>query len=114
MDRNSTLGLIALESPQSTWLFDEVRHCFRRATKAPCRGDGSTQWRSYDHLVIDDTAGIFLVFLDATGTRVLRSRGQISQRTRLGSNRAVEVADGGVLTVTEQSSSSRRSRLVVV
>jgi hypothetical protein len=104
-------SVIVVEAPDSTWLFDAAAHCFRHVTKAPSSGDGAEEWRSYDHLVIDDTAGIFLVFLNASGTRVLRSRGKVSQRDCLGDFGAVEAADGEASSIAEQSRSPR-SRLV--
>ena len=94
MESNPTLPMIVVESPQSTWLFDEVRHRFRHVTKASRSGDSLAEWRSYDHLVIDNTAGIFLVFLDARRTALLRSRGLVSRREYHRDNSAIEVADG--------------------
>jgi alpha-amylase/alpha-mannosidase (GH57 family) len=64
-----------IESCHSIWLFDEANHRFRRMVK----GLGSeatiaTDWRAYDHLVVEEHSDAFLVFLDDSGTRLLRSR----------------------------------------
>jgi hypothetical protein len=66
---------LVVESCHSVWLFDEENRRFRRMVK----GLGpdvtvATDWRPYDHLVIDEQSDAFLVFLDENGTRLLRSR----------------------------------------
>jgi len=66
---------LVVESCHSVWLFDEENRRFRRMVK----GLGpdvtvATDWRPYDHLVIDEQTDAFLVFLDENGTRLLRSR----------------------------------------
>lgn len=66
---------LVIESCHSVWLFDESNHRFRRMVK----GLGSeatiaTDWRLYDHLVVEEHSDAFLVFLDDSGTRLLRSR----------------------------------------
>lgn len=67
-------GFLVLESCHSTWLFDTVNHRFRRVLKGSL-GDTSvsTEWRSYHRLVLHPDSDAFVVFLDASGTRLLRS-----------------------------------------
>jgi hypothetical protein len=65
---------LVLESCHSTWLFDTAEHRFCRVLKGP-RLDSSvaTEWRHYDRLVLHPNSDAFVVFLDASGTRLLRS-----------------------------------------
>jgi hypothetical protein len=65
---------VVLESCHSTWLFDPVEHRFCRVLKGPrMTASVATQWRPYDHLVLHPESDAFVVFLDASGTRLLRS-----------------------------------------
>lgn len=65
---------IVLESCHSTWLFDPAAHRFSRVLKGPRMGSSvATQWRAYDHLVVHPDSDAFVVFLDSSGTRLLRS-----------------------------------------
>jgi hypothetical protein len=65
---------LVLESCHSTWLFDTVDRRFCRVLKS-ARQQSSvvTAWRPYDRLVLQDDSDAFVVFLDASGTRLLRS-----------------------------------------
>ena len=64
-----------VESCHSTWIFDFENHRFRRIVKGPAIVNVlSTTWRTFDHVMFDSESGAFLIFLDALGTRVLRSR----------------------------------------
>jgi hypothetical protein len=66
--------LLVLESCHSTWLFDGANHRYRRISKgARLSQQVSTDWRAYDRLVLQDDSDAFIVFLDASGSRVLRS-----------------------------------------
>jgi hypothetical protein len=67
-------GFMVLESCHSTWLFDTGKHRFRRVLKGSL-GDASvsTEWRAYHRLVLHPESDAFVVFLDASGTRLLRS-----------------------------------------
>ena len=67
-------GFFVLESCHSTWLFDTAQHRFRRVLKGSL-GDSSvsTEWRTYHRLVLHPDSDAFVVFLDASGTRLLRS-----------------------------------------
>lgn len=65
---------VVLESCHSTWLFDPVRHRFCRVLKGPrTAASVVTQWRPYDHLLLHPDSDAFVVFLDSSGTRLLRS-----------------------------------------
>lgn len=72
----STEGdFLVLESCHSTWLFDVTRHRFRRALKGldvePSLA--ATDWRPYERLELSDASEAFVVVLNATGTRRIRS-----------------------------------------
>jgi len=63
-----------LETCHSTWLFDPEERRFCRVLKGPRFGASvATQWRPYDHVVLHDDSDAFVVFLDSSGTRLLRS-----------------------------------------
>ncbi|MCU1489267.1 MAG: hypothetical protein JWM85_672 [Acidimicrobiaceae bacterium] len=65
---------LVLDSCHSTWLFDQVLQCFARVLKAGgAHSSVATAWRQYDHLLVDSSSDAFLVFLDSSGTRVIRS-----------------------------------------
>jgi hypothetical protein len=68
------VGFRVLESCHSTWLFDEINHRFCRVVKATVLDDVvTTEWRDYDHLVLQEDSSAFVVFLDSRGTRLLRA-----------------------------------------
>lgn len=74
-----------IESCHSTWIFDLANHRFRRTVKGrELNRRFSTDWRVYDHVVFDSESGAFLIFLDALGTRVLRSQRHSGQCERCG------------------------------
>ena len=67
-------GLQVIESCNSTWLFDTRNKRFRRvprgmAVDLPAAGD----WERYVKLEIDVDSDAFLVTLNESGTRLLRS-----------------------------------------
>jgi hypothetical protein len=64
---------VIFETSRCTWIFDEVGKRFRRLFRTPLQGF-YTDWHSYDHVVSDGTNEVFMVFLDAAGTRFLRAR----------------------------------------
>jgi len=65
---------VVLESCHSTWLFDTADRRFCRVLKGGRVGSAvTTEWRPYDRLVLQDDSDAFVVFLDASGTRLLRS-----------------------------------------
>jgi hypothetical protein len=65
---------LVLESCHSTWLFDEDNRRFCRVLKGP-RMSASvvTGWRAYDHIVLQPESDAFVVHLDSSGSRLLRS-----------------------------------------
>ncbi|HVB07023.1 MAG TPA: hypothetical protein VNF07_12330 [Acidimicrobiales bacterium] len=68
-------ALLVIDSCHSTWLFDEANHRFRRMVKGLDEHlPVTTDWRPYDRLVIEESSDAFLVFLDRSSTRLLRSR----------------------------------------
>jgi hypothetical protein len=68
--------LFILESCHSTWVFDTPRQRFRRVLKGleldPTRA--STGWRDYYSLDLDEDSGRFVVVLNESGNRLIRSR----------------------------------------
>jgi hypothetical protein len=63
-----------IESCHSIWLFDELNRRFRRVVKGlDLDAPVTTDWRPYDHVRIEEHSDAFLVFLDPSGTRLLRS-----------------------------------------
>lgn len=66
---------LVLESCHSTWLFDVARHRFRRALKGldvePSLA--ATEWRQYERLELSEGSEAFVVLLNPTGTRRIRS-----------------------------------------
>lgn len=61
-----------IESCHSTWLFDTEDQRFCRILKGVGRSV-ATEWRRYHQLLLDPHSDAFLVFLDASRTRLLRS-----------------------------------------
>jgi hypothetical protein len=73
-DAGSPDRFVVIESCHSTWLFDTADRRFCRVVRNGTHpAEVPTDWRSYDRLVVDDHSDAFVVFLDATGTRLLRS-----------------------------------------
>ena len=73
-DAASPDRFVVIESCHSTWLFDTADRRFCRVVRNGTPPAGvPTDWRPYDRLVVDDHTDAFVVFLDATGTRLLRS-----------------------------------------
>lgn len=65
---------IVIESCHSTWLFDTVDRRFCRVLRTSLEPPTvATDWRSYDRLVVEDDTDAFVVFLDPSGSRLLRS-----------------------------------------
>jgi hypothetical protein len=73
-DAGSPDRFVVIESCHSTWLFDTADRRFCRVVRNGAHAAGvPTDWRPYDRLVVEDRTEAFVVFLDATGTRLLRS-----------------------------------------
>jgi hypothetical protein len=66
---------MTIESCHSTWLFDTDRMRFRRILKGTEVGGQPvvTGWRSYDRLEDHPDSETFTVYLNAAGTRMIRS-----------------------------------------
>jgi hypothetical protein len=65
---------LALESCHSTWLFDLADRRFCRVLKSSALVSSvATDWRPYDRLVVHPSSDAFVVFLDSSGTKLLRS-----------------------------------------
>ena len=64
-----------IESCNSTWLFDAERQRFRRVPKGTSLDVPATpdEWQRYYSLELEDESGAFVVTLNETGTRLLRS-----------------------------------------
>jgi hypothetical protein len=65
----------AIESCNSTWLFDADRTRFRRVPKGASIDTPAPpeEWQLYYSLELDDDTGAFVVTLNENGTRLLRS-----------------------------------------
>jgi hypothetical protein len=72
--QEQTDRFVIIESCHSTWLFDTVDRRFCRVLRASATPPSvATDWRPYDRLVVDETTAAFVVILDSSGTRLLRS-----------------------------------------
>ena len=69
------LDVLVLESCHSTWIFDPRRLEFCRILKGVEVASRSvvTEWRPYWQVQLDPEAEGFTVYLNATGTRLIRS-----------------------------------------
>ena len=67
-------GLEVIESCNSTWLFDTRNKRFRRVPRGmPVDLPAAADWERYVKFEIDIDSGAFLVTLNESGTRLLRS-----------------------------------------
>ena len=63
-----------IESCHSTWLFDTVDRRFCRVLRTgEAPSSVATDWRPYERLVVEDGTDAFIVILDPSGARLLRS-----------------------------------------
>jgi hypothetical protein len=84
-DESGEGRFLALESCHSTWLFDQVDHRFCRVLKSSALQSAvATDWRPYHHLVMHDASGAFVVFLDESGSRLLRTWRHVENCERCG------------------------------
>jgi hypothetical protein len=105
---NDSAGLVTVESCHSTWLFDEANSRFRRTVKGlRLGGTVSTDWRPYDHLVLDDRSDAFIVFLDACGTRLLRSWRHLGPCDHCGDRRTEEISIDAVKAASATRATKR-------
>ena len=67
-------SLVVIDSCDLTWLFDPLAHRFCQIARGAPRAEAeAAPWRPYDHFVVKKGSDAFLVFLDSSGTRLLRS-----------------------------------------
>jgi len=84
---------LVVESCHSTWLFDETDRRFSRIVKGAHEGSAVvTDWRPYDRLVLADDSDAFVVFLDSSGTRLLRSTRHTTHCERCGGEVTTEMS----------------------
>lgn len=92
---------LVLESCHSTWLFDTTERRFCRVLKGPyIESSVATGWRGYDRLVVHPDSDAFVVFLDASGTRLLRSWRHTSRCEQCGGNATAELSLADLRRVT--------------
>jgi len=86
-------GFVVLESCHSTWLFDPENRRFSRILKGhPAEPSVATTWRSYHRLVVNPGSDAFVVFLDPSGTRLLRSWRHTAHCDRCGGDATAELS----------------------
>jgi len=83
-------NLLVLESCHSTWLFDPVEHKFCRLMKD--NKSVATEWVAYDKLVVHEDSDAFVVFLDESGTKLLRSWRHTDHCEQCGGNATAELS----------------------
>jgi hypothetical protein len=68
-------GLLVLDSCHSTWVFDVPARRFRRVLKGldVDPAIAATDWRSYERLELSEGSEAFVVVLNSSGTRRIRS-----------------------------------------
>ena len=93
MGSNSNDQVFVLESCHSTWLFNPQSRHFCRILKNMGRSV-VTEWRAYDRLILHPESDAFLVILNASGTRLLRSWRHTAQCEQCGGNMTSEIALG--------------------
>jgi len=75
LDHAGNGGLLVLDSCHSTWVFDVVARRFRRVLKGldidPAIA--ATDWRPYERLELAEGSEAFVVVLNTSGTRRIRS-----------------------------------------
>ena len=84
----------AIESCNSTWLFDAERSRFRRVPKGTSIDVPAPpeEWERYYSLELDADSGAFVVTLNENGTRLLRSYQHKSPCPHCGANPTAEVS----------------------
>ncbi|MDA8296726.1 MAG: hypothetical protein M0004_09100 [Actinomycetota bacterium] len=93
MGSSSNDQVFVLESCHSTWLFNTQRRQFCRILKNMGR-PVATEWRAYDRLILHPESDAFVVILNASGTRLLRSWRHTAQCEQCGGNMTSEIALG--------------------
>lgn len=67
-----------IDTCNSTWIFDTSEHRFVRLPRNQAHPDAAamvppSRWEPYDSVVVDPVSGAFLVRLNPSGSRILRS-----------------------------------------
>ncbi len=91
----STRGdLLVLESCHSTWLFDRAKMRFRRILKGLDLDvhQASTGWRDYFGIELDSDSESFVVLLNRSGTRLLRSWRHVENCKQCGTESTAEIS----------------------
>jgi len=98
------LPLLSIDSCHSRWVFDTARHRYRRVPQGPGVAARlvDAPWQPYSELHVDPDSDTFVVVLNATGTRMLRSwrhrQGRCAQcgalQTEELSSRDIALAEG--------------------
>jgi hypothetical protein len=84
---------LVLDSCHSTWLFDQASRRFARVLKSgEVHSAIATAWRDYDHIVLESSSGAFLVFLDSSSTRLIRSWRHIAHCEHCGGEPTAELS----------------------
>lgn len=90
----SDSGLLVLDSCHSTWVFDVEAHRFRRILKGldvdPTLA--ATDWRDYERLEMAEGSEAFVVVLNSTGTRRIRSWRHVTGCEQCDGERTVELS----------------------
>ncbi len=85
---------LVLDSCHSTWLFDVPEHRFRRVLKGldvdPALA--ATDWRPYERLELSEGSEAFVVVLNASGTRRIRSWRHVDGCEQCEGERTVELS----------------------
>jgi hypothetical protein len=88
------VGLLVLDSCHSTWVFDQPARRFRRVLKGldvdPSLA--ATDWREYERLELDENSEAFVVVLNATGTRRIRSWRHVTDCSQCEGEQTVELS----------------------
>jgi hypothetical protein len=88
------LDVLVLESCHSTWIFDPRRLEFCRILKGVEVASRSvvTKWRPYSQVQLDPEAEGFTVYLNAAGTRLIRSWRHATNCTQCGASDTAELS----------------------
>lgn len=94
MAKTAERDLLILESCHSTWLFDRAKMRFRRILKGLDLDvrQASTGWRDYFGLELDSDSESFVVLLNRSGTRLLRSWRHLENCRQCGTESTSEIS----------------------
>lgn len=94
MTEATEAGLLVLDSCHSTWVFDIEGRRFRRVLKGldvdPALA--ATDWRTYERLELAEGSEAFVVVLNHSGTRRLRSWRHVDGCDQCDDERTVELS----------------------